>query len=67
MVQDEDEELQEWTMGAPLAETTIVNRCRSEETYEQRLANGTLPWWAGSSGKSHPHNRELTHPPTRPD
>ena len=32
-----------WTMGAPLAETTIVNRCRSEETYEQRLANGTLP------------------------
>ena len=32
-----------WTMGAPIAETTIVNRCRTEETYEQRLANGTLP------------------------
>ena len=32
-----------WTMGAPLAETTIVNRCRSEETYENRLAAGTLP------------------------
>ena len=32
-----------WTMGAPLAETTIVNRCRSEDTYERRLANGTLP------------------------
>lgn len=32
-----------WTMGAPLQETTIVNRCRSEETYERRLANGTLP------------------------
>lgn len=32
-----------WTMGAPLAETTIVNRCRSEETYERRLASGTLP------------------------
>ena len=32
-----------WTMGAPLPETTIVNRCRSEETYERRLAEGTLP------------------------
>ena len=32
-----------WTMGAPLPETTIVNRCRSEDTYERRLAAGTLP------------------------
>lgn len=32
-----------WTMGAPLHETTIVNRCRSEDTYERRLASGTLP------------------------
>ena len=32
-----------WTMGAPLDETIIVNRCRSEDTYEKRLANGTLP------------------------
>ena len=32
-----------WTMGAPLDETTIVNRCRSEETYERRLEAGTLP------------------------
>jgi len=32
-----------WTVGAPLSETTIVNRCRSEETYEHRLARGTLP------------------------
>ena len=32
-----------WTMGAPLAETTIVNRCRTEDTYESRLAAGTLP------------------------
>jgi hypothetical protein len=31
-----------WTTGAPLAETTIVNRCRSEDNYERRLANGTL-------------------------
>jgi hypothetical protein len=32
-----------WTMGAPLSETTIVNRCRSEDTYERRLVAGTLP------------------------
>ena len=32
-----------WTMGAPLQETTIVNRCRSEDTYERRLETGTLP------------------------
>jgi len=32
-----------WTMGAPLTETTIVNRCRSEDTYERRLEAGTLP------------------------
>jgi hypothetical protein len=32
-----------WTMGAPIEETTIVNRCRSGDTYERRLANGTLP------------------------
>jgi hypothetical protein len=32
-----------WTMGAPLHETTIVNRCRSEHTYERRLAEGRLP------------------------
>jgi hypothetical protein len=32
-----------WTMGAPLDETTIVNRCRKEDTYEERLRHGTLP------------------------
>ena len=32
-----------WTMGAPLEETAIVNRCRGEDTYASRLANGTLP------------------------
>jgi len=32
-----------WTMGAPLPETTIVNRCRSEDTYESRVEAGTLP------------------------
>jgi hypothetical protein len=32
-----------WTMGAPLKETTIVNRCRKEDSYEHRAAAGTLP------------------------
>ena len=32
-----------WTMGAPLHETIIVNRCKSEDTYERRLAGGPLP------------------------
>jgi hypothetical protein len=32
-----------WTMGAPVAETTVVNRCRSEDTYESRLVRGELP------------------------
>ncbi len=32
-----------WTMGAPLEETEIVNRCRKEDTYECRLRAGTLP------------------------
>jgi len=32
-----------WTMGAPLHETTIVNRCRSEDTHERRLERGALP------------------------
>jgi len=32
-----------WTMGAPLAETIIINRCRREDTYEERLRRGTLP------------------------
>ena len=32
-----------WTMGEPIEETTIVNRCRKEQTFEYRLAHGTLP------------------------
>ena len=32
-----------WTMGAPVEETTIVNRCRREDTYERRLRDGRLP------------------------
>ena len=32
-----------WTMGAPLAETIIINRCEAEDTYEARLQRGALP------------------------
>jgi len=32
-----------WTMGAPINETTIINRCTKENTYEYRLNQGTLP------------------------
>ena len=32
-----------WTMGAPIDETIIVNRCKKENTYEVRLAEGKLP------------------------
>ena len=32
-----------WTMGAPLAETVIINRCLETDSYEYRLRNGTLP------------------------
>ena len=32
-----------WTMGAPVEETTIINRCKKEGTYEVRLAEGRLP------------------------
>jgi hypothetical protein len=32
-----------WTMGAPIEETTIINRCEEEASYENRLKNGTLP------------------------
>ena len=39
----EEDGLVYWTMGAPIEETTIVNRCRSEDTYERRLAQGELP------------------------
>ena len=37
-----------WTMGAPLEETTIINRCRKEDSFEHRSRTGTLP---AASGK----------------
>ena len=32
-----------WTMGAPIEQTTIINRCKEENSYENRLRSGTLP------------------------
>lgn len=32
-----------WTMGAPIEETVIINRCREEDTFERRLRDGRLP------------------------
>lgn len=31
-----------WTMGAPIEETVIINRCRKEDTYSERLKRGDL-------------------------
>ena len=39
----EEDGLVFWTMGAPIEETIIINRCKKESTYEARLKNGTLP------------------------
>lgn len=39
----EEEGMVYWTMGAPIDETIIVNRCKKEHTYEYRLKHGTLP------------------------
>lgn len=32
-----------WTMGAPVDEETVINRCPKERTHEERLKKGTLP------------------------
>ena len=39
----DDGDLVYWTMGAPIEETIIINRCRKEDSYEYRLKNGRLP------------------------
>jgi hypothetical protein len=39
----EEDDLLYWTMGAPIYETTIINRCKKENSYEERLKNETLP------------------------
>ena len=39
----EENGLAYWTMGAPIEETIIINRCEVKDTYIQRLKNGNLP------------------------
>jgi hypothetical protein len=39
----EEDGLLYWTMGEPLNKTTIINRCKVENSYESRLKKGTLP------------------------
>ena len=39
----EEDGLVYWTMGAPVAETTIINRCRTQDTFEYRSTHRTLP------------------------
>lgn len=39
----EEDGLVYWTMGAPVDETVIVNRCKKQDTYEYRLRTGILP------------------------
>lgn len=41
-----------WTMGAPIEETTIVNRCTKEQSYEYRAKHGTLPESESKRAKS---------------
>ena len=36
------EDMAYWTMGALIEETIIIKRCRKEDTYERRLADGRL-------------------------
>jgi hypothetical protein len=39
----DDGDMVYWTMGAPIEETTIINRCKETDSYANRLKNGTLP------------------------
>jgi hypothetical protein len=39
----EDDGMLYWTMDAEVSDTTLINRCRKESSYECRLKNGTLP------------------------
>jgi hypothetical protein len=32
-----------WTMGSPLDQTIIINRCRKEDSFESRSKSGRLP------------------------
>ena len=39
----EEEGMVYWTMGAPVEKTTIINRCKKEDSFEYREKKGKLP------------------------
>ncbi|MDB5227008.1 MAG: hypothetical protein JWN78_1201 [Bacteroidota bacterium] len=39
MIYFDDDGLVYWTMGNPIEETTILNRCKKEDTYGERMKN----------------------------
>ena len=39
----DDDKYSYWTMGDIIEKTEVINRCLKEDTYEKRLAKGTLP------------------------
>ena len=53
-----------WTMDTPVEETTIVNRCSKEQTYEYRLKHGTLPESKGTNAEPG-RPRQRTRSPLR--
>lgn len=46
-----------WTMGEPIEETTIINRCREQDSFENRRKHGTLP----DDKRSHTNEVEQAH------
>jgi len=38
----EEDGLLYWTMGSPIEKTTIVNRCKTKQSYDYRLRNGII-------------------------
>jgi hypothetical protein len=47
-----DDGLLYWTMGEPIEVTTIINRCREENSFERRSERGELPEEDGVRVKS---------------
>ncbi len=43
-----------WSMDSTAEDTNLINRCNEDQTYEARLAAGTLPKTKGSSARWRP-------------
>jgi len=55
-----------WTMGAPVDETTIINRCSKEQSYEYRRDHGTLPEDVAKQSESPDVESDASGPSTLP-